>query len=328
MLRIALKCLFHERGKCAAAIAGVAFSACLVTSEIGIYVGFLRACSGLIAHSGGDVWVMKRGLKAIDYGRPIAESHRSRLLEAPCVKRVRAVVTARVPVQKVADAEINVFLVGVEPPDGHSIPWNLARGVPADLAGPLRVAVDLSDRARLGIPEGGLGSTFQLGGELARVVALTTGIKAFSLAPYVFTGIDTARWVGGLRTGESCFWVADLENESCAADVIRFIGADPEVEALTTEDFRERTETHWLKGSGAGLAIGFSALLSSIVGVVIAMPSPRTTSSSFRPGRPSALPCQSYWRSSAGNHAFSPWWAGAPVWPYRYCSRSGRRSGG
>ena len=39
--------------------------------------------------------------------------------------------------------------------------------------------------------------------------------------------------------------------------------------ARRTDDFREMTETYWVAGSGAGAALGFSALLGLVVGVVI-----------------------------------------------------------
>ncbi len=43
----------------------------------------------------------------------------------------------------------------------------------------------------------------------------------------------------------------------------------PDLIAVRTEDFQQLTEDYWVAGSGAGTAIGFSALLGLVVGVVI-----------------------------------------------------------
>ena len=55
MRRIALRSLAHDRGKLAASIAGVAFAATLLLSQIGLYAGFLEtSCAIQIrAQSGG-----------------------------------------------------------------------------------------------------------------------------------------------------------------------------------------------------------------------------------------------------------------------------------
>jgi putative ABC transport system permease protein len=43
----------------------------------------------------------------------------------------------------------------------------------------------------------------------------------------------------------------------------------PDLQALTAAAFRKKTEDYWVGGSGAGVAIGFSALLGLVVGTVI-----------------------------------------------------------
>ena len=76
MRRIALKSLLHDRGKAAAALAGVAFATTLLLVQSGVYLGFLETSAGLISRVGGDVWVMARGTPALEFGDPLSPAAR------------------------------------------------------------------------------------------------------------------------------------------------------------------------------------------------------------------------------------------------------------
>ena len=85
----------------------------------------------------------------------------------------------------------------------------------------------------------------------------------------VFTELDTARRLAMLGADQSYYWVLDLARPECTTEVVAAVSRHPDLIARRTEDFQQLTEDYWVAGSGAGTAIGFSALLGLVVGVVI-----------------------------------------------------------
>src|SRR5262249_645655 len=73
-----------------------------------------------------------------------------------------------------------------------------------------------------------------------------------------------------LSEGQTNYWVADLRDPSCVADVIATVERkQPDLTARSTADFARLTQRYWVDGSGAGTALAFSALLGLVVGAVI-----------------------------------------------------------
>ncbi len=276
MRHIALRSLLFDRGKLLGALAGVAFATVLLLLQIGIYQGFISTASALIDHMGGDLWVMAHGTEVIDNGEPLSAGARSIVTTPSCVTRARGVILSFGAVRKPGDALDGVQIVGFEPSDpsyaraAPLIPWELARGLPSDLHAPLRVSVDTTDLAKLHLPENPIGSQIQVNGRAVYIAAVTRGIRSFALTPFLFMELPTARRLLNLADGQAHYWVLDLRDRSCAAATIREISSRaPDLDVRTVDDFRLRTQDFWVKGSGAGTALGFSALLGLVVGTVI-----------------------------------------------------------
>lgn len=268
MFEVALVSLLHDRGKFIASLAGVALSATLLLIQLGLFAGFVATSSSLIRHIGGDVWLTARGTEVIDNGEELSPAAAHALAAHPCVRRVRAVVSAIVPMRKPSGALDHVQVVGVDSGD-QAVPWTMVRGLPLDLNEPMRVTIDDHDIDKLELTGDPLGASLQVMGQSAYVAGITHNIRSFALYPYLFTSPTNARSL--TRTGEegAHYYVADLERPSCAADVTGSFGRGGDVEALTMDAFAKRTERYWVMGSGAGAALGFSALFGLIVGAVI-----------------------------------------------------------
>ncbi len=270
MRRIALRSLAHDRGKLAASLAGVAFAATLLLIQIGLFAGFLETSSNLIARVGGDVWVMAKGTEVVENGEPLSAGSRAAIAAHPCVKYVRPLVVAFAPMRKAGGAPDSVQLIGFEPRSMPLIPWSLARGLPQDLHGPNRVAIDELDTVKLQIDGDPMGARLEMGGQSVWVSAITEGVRSFTLMPNVFAEVDTARRLSRLSEGQVNYWIADLYSPSCVPDVLASVERDaPDVAAMSQPAFMEKTQNYWVFGSGAGTALGFSALLGLVVGTVI-----------------------------------------------------------
>lgn len=268
MFGIALRSLLLDRGKLVAALLGVAFATALLLVEIGLYVGLVDGASALVRRVGGDVWLMARGTEVIDNADTLPAGSDARLRADPCVVGVRSLIVATVPVRKPSGAIDFVQVVGTELDVSPPIPWSLTQGRIGDLAAPLAVAIDEHDVEKLQLAAA-IGATFEISGARVHVVAMTTGIRAFSLNPYVFTDLANARRLAKLGDGEVHYWVAKARDASCVRDLLSAFPRGAAVEARTTRDLASMTERYWVQGSGAGAALAFSALFSLAVGAII-----------------------------------------------------------
>lgn len=270
MRRIALRSLVHERGKLFAALAGVAFAGVLVWTQGGLYAGFLRASSRIVDRVGGDLWLAGRGARVVDNGEPLSSGVREVALAHPAVARVRPLVFAFAGARKAGGGLEFVQVLGVDRGPGPPLPWTIEEGLPDALEAPDRVAVDRGDLVKLDLPAAPLGATLEVGSRTLHVAAVTEGIRGFTLSPYLFTGIDTAREVLEVPGDAATYWVVDLHDPARASEVAAWLEeALPDVSAWPRQEFMRATEDYWVRGSGAGTALALSAILGAVVGVVI-----------------------------------------------------------
>jgi putative ABC transport system permease protein len=267
MYRIALLSLFHDRGKLVAAIAGVAFASTLVLVQAGIYAGFLDSASALVRQVGGDVWVMSKGTAVVDEGEALSVGARAVALRHPCVRRARGVILSWVRLRKRSGASGYAQVVAAE--TGSPVPWAMNQGLPADIERPMRVAVDASQLKKLQIDDEPLHASLEVNDFALYVSAITREISSFTLMPFLFTSVPTARRVTGLADGRFTYLVLDLANSSCEEEVVRSVRRERDLYAMSTKEFQSESEDYWVGGSGAGTALAFGALLGLIVGVAI-----------------------------------------------------------
>jgi putative ABC transport system permease protein len=161
-----------------------------------------------------------------------------------------------------------IFLIGTQPERGGLQPWNLIEGTVSDLALPQAVAVDRTYFDRLGLTSGG--EFGEIGDKKARVAAVTKGIRSFTTTPYVFTSLDRARAYLGAPSTSATYFLVRTSPGANVEDVRRQLAtALPDLEIITSEEFRRRSRSYWLFGTGAGAALFGSAVLGIVVGTVI-----------------------------------------------------------
>ena len=105
-----------------------------------------------------------------------------------------------------------------------------------------------------------------------RIAAVTTGIRAFTNTPYVFTSLELARRYLGIPSAKASYFLLRLSPAANVEDVRSRLRASLSVsdaEVLTPAEFRARSRSFWLFGTGAGFALLAGALLGIIVGTVI-----------------------------------------------------------
>jgi putative ABC transport system permease protein len=265
---LAFRNLFHDRLRFIATVIGIVFSIVLVTVQMGLYLGFGQMVTTMIDHASADLWVMPKGTKCFEDPSLLDTRQRSRALAIPGAVEAIPVVIGFADWRTPNGSSTPVFVVGSDLRSGGLEPWNLVEGRIESLSTPNAVAVDRTYFDRLGIS--GLGARAEIRQQSVRVAAVTEGIRSFTTTPYVFMDVDRARAHTGTPASKATYFLVRVGQGADVERVRRDLLASlADVEVLTPAEFRERSRSFWLFGTGAGAALFAGALLGVIVGTVI-----------------------------------------------------------
>jgi putative ABC transport system permease protein len=266
--RLASRNLFHDRLRFVATIVGIVFSIVLVTVQLGLYTGFRRMVTTMIDHAQADLWIMPSGTKCFEDPSLLDERQRFRALAVKGVTGVTPLVIGYAQWRLPGGTTTPVFMVGAELNAASLRPWNVVAGRLDDLAIPGAVAIEQSYFERLGVS--GPGDSAEIRDQKVQVVAVTRGIRSFTTTPYVFTDLDRGHGYTGIPPNKVSYLLVRVAADADVDDVRRDLRASlADVEVLTTAEFRNRSRSFWLFGTGAGAALFGGALLGFIVGTVI-----------------------------------------------------------
>lgn len=269
VMTLATRNLLHDRLRFVATLIGIVFSVVLVMIQMGLYFGFGHMVTTMIDHANADLWVLPKGAKSFEDPSLLEVKLRDKVAS---VNGVASVVPLVIGFSdwRIESGEVTpVFIVGVDLKADALRPWNVVEGDVRALSQWGTVAVDRTYFGRLGIKK--LGDTAEIRGHKVKVAALTDGIRSFTTTPYVFVDQKEARFYTGTFPSKASDLIIRLKPDADRAKVIQDIrdriGGDTEV--LTTNEFRNRSRSFWLFGTGAGAALFAGAILGVIVGTVI-----------------------------------------------------------
>src|SRR5689334_7914876 len=268
VLTLASRNLFQDRLRFIATLVGIVFSVVLVMVQMGLFLGFGHMVTTMIDHASADLWIVPKNAKCFEDPSLLDLKLRDR------VGRVEGVASVIPLVIGFSDWRIEtgemtpVFIVGADLRDGTLQPWNVVDGNVQSLTQGLTVAVDRTYFDRLGV--NAIGATAEIRGKKVRVAALTDGIRSFTTTPYVFVDVKNAPTFTGTPPDRASDLLVRLNANADRQKVIEAIRAEiGDAEVLSTTEFRDRSRSFWLFGTGAGAALFAGALLGAIVGTVI-----------------------------------------------------------
>ncbi len=265
---LASRNLFHDRLRFIATVVGIVFSIILVTVQMGLYLGFGRMVTTMIDHANADLWVISPTTKCFEDPILLDDRQQFRAMSIPGVIDATPVVIGFAQWRMPNGGASPVFVVGSDLRAGGLRPWNLVAGSVEALEIPGAIAVDRSYLDRLGIT--GIGSHAEIRDHKVEVVALTEGIRSFTTTPYVFVPLDRARTYTGVASSKATYFLVRVAPNADLETVRSRITANlSDVQVLTSAEFRDRSRSFWLFGTGAGAALFAGALLGVIVGTVI-----------------------------------------------------------
>jgi putative ABC transport system permease protein len=268
VLTLASRNLFHDRLRFVATLVGIVFSVVLVMIQMGLFLGFGRMVTTMIDHTAADLWVLPKGAKCFEDPSQLNADVRDKVASVDGVASVVPLVIGFSDWRLGSGEVTPVFVVGADLRDKTLQPWNVVEGDVHNLSQLGAVVVDRSYFDRLGISS--VGATAEIRGRRVKVVALTDGIRSFTTTPYVFVDLKYARQYTGTFPERASSMVVRLKPDADRASVLEAVRAKAgDAEVLTSAEFRERSRSFWLFGTGAGAALFAGALLGVIVGTVI-----------------------------------------------------------
>jgi putative ABC transport system permease protein len=269
VMTLAARNLFHDRLRFIATLVGITFSVVLVMVQMGLFLGFGHMVTTMIDHANADLWVLPKGAKCFEDPSVLDVRLRDKIASVDGVASAAPLVIGFSD-WRIESGEVTpVFIIGADLKADALLPWNVVEGDARALSQWGTVVVDRTYFDRLGIK--GLNATAEIRGHRVKVVALTDGIRSFTTTPYVFVDQKDARFYTGMLPSRASELIVRLKADSDRAKATQTIrdrvGGD--VEVLTTDEFRKRSSSFWLFGTGAGAALFAGALLGVIVGTVI-----------------------------------------------------------
>ena len=265
---LAWRNLVHDRVRLAVTLTGIVFAVVLIVVQLGLFLGFTTATSGLIDHSGADLWITAARVPYIEQGVPFSERKLSTVLSTPGVATATKYIARFTQWQRPDGRQESVQVVGFDPDRPLGGPWNVVEGDPAALKSADNIFIDEIYKTKLGIMH--LGQIVEIRGHRARIVGFTSGIRSFTTSPYVFTSFKSAQDYTTVPENQTVFILVKAKPGMSVEELRRRLATElRDVDIRTNAEFSRMTQVYWMFTTGAGIAVLLAAVLGLVVGVVV-----------------------------------------------------------
>ena len=255
------KNLVHDPLRFAIAVAGIGFSAFLMTVQSDLLFGFTEAASRIIDATDGAIWIMPRGVPCFDYATHMPAAIRERAHGVPGVAAVGKVAAGFTAIQRADGLSQVVLLIGIED--------SVAGRLPTGPRGQRNLAiVDVTDAQRLGAAQ--LPADIEIAAKRARIETHATGFASFLGSPYLFTAYQDALEYLSVPSGKTMFVIVKLAPGADASQTRDLLQTRfPEFDVWEKADFSRRARLFWLVQTGAGGALSLAAVLGFVIGLAV-----------------------------------------------------------
>lgn len=236
---IARENLFHDRGRLAMSVAGVALSVTLVIILLGVYYGMTTLGTNYIVHTDADLWVGQEGIHDLWHTYSLIPRGLSdEIKSVDGVKGVHELIGRAVQIEVPnTGARKTVYIVGFDPASGiGGGPWDIVKGT-RELQRGGEAVVDQVFFTRNNLK---LGQTLKIGDKELKIVGVSKGTFAV-VYPYIFVTTEDAAEIFG-TTQYVNYYLVQLFGDRPADEVIsditeRLAERGVAVEILTKERF-------------------------------------------------------------------------------------------
>jgi putative ABC transport system permease protein len=265
---IARRNLFHDKVRLGVTLTGITFAVVLMVVELGLFAGFSLTTTGLIDHSGADLWVASLHIPYVEQGVPFSERKLYQVRATPGVASAEKYSIRFGNWKRTDGGHESVQVVGFNLDNPMGGPWNVVVGNVEDLRAPDSVLIDDIYSKKLGVTH--VGQIFEINDHRVRVVGFTHGIRSFTTSPYVFTTFKNAQNIANMQEQETIFILIKALPGTHIEQLRTALSTRlHDVDILTTKGFSTMTRTYWMFTTGAGIAVLLAAVLGLVVGIVV-----------------------------------------------------------
>ena len=273
MYWLALKTLFHEKGRLFITLMGITFATILVLAQMGMYLGMMGNATSIIRHTKADVWVTSRNIQNFDFANPYPEDRINRVRSLPDVLWAEKLLISYGFLKLPNGGREQVQIIGYNPNTGIGAPWSMFAGSPYDVKGGRYMIIDKSSEQRLGKLT--IGTTWEL--TLAnphsfKLVGISNGIKSFTTMPVISMAYNQMQNMFSEFNQEksTIFIVARVRDEKKIKDVVEILSSSmKDNDIFTTKEFINKTIMYWTVQTGMGMSFFLTAILGLAVGGAI-----------------------------------------------------------
>ena len=268
MFSAAIKMLLHNKSRSCSTVAGIAVAFFLSAAQTGLMVGWCRTTSAIVVNAGVDVRVMARQTPAFDYGTSIPKRRIYQVRTVPGVGWAQGMFMGWNYWQRPDGRRVVIEVIGLDE-DCVGGPWEMREGNLSSVQIPEQVIVDELYMQPLGVSE--IGQEVEILGRRAVVGGISSKIRTFTAAPWVFTSLESALKYDRRTDGDQITYVLVRCDTGHSPESVRDAIATqvPSVEVLTTSEFATRTIKYWMLETGIGITVVVTAILGLIIGTVI-----------------------------------------------------------
>src|ERR1700722_897096 len=152
---LARRNLFHDKVRLAVTLTGIVFSVVLIVVQLGLFFGFTTATSGLIDHSGADLWITSKNVPYVEQGVAFSERKLYQVRAVPGVADAQKIIAHWTQWKRHDGGEDSVQIVGINVDDAMEQPWNLVEGRVEDLKSPDAVILDDLYKTKVSVTHAG-----------------------------------------------------------------------------------------------------------------------------------------------------------------------------
>jgi len=270
MYWLALKTLFHEKGRLIITLIGIVFSTVLSLTQVSMYLGLIGNATAIIRNVDADIWVVSRNAQNFDFANPFPEERINRVRALTDVLWADRMILTWGFLKLANGGQEQVQIIGFNPDTGIGAPWNMISSSPDEVKGGRYMIADMTSEQRLGALK--VNTIWELNGRRFKLVGLSDGIRSFTTSPIIFMSYNQAQNFFGETAPEklTSYIVAKLKDKGRTRETVESLKASMrDNDVFTRDDFVYKTVMYWTVQTGMGMGFFLTAILGLIVGGAI-----------------------------------------------------------
>ena len=279
MLVLAIKMLTGNTGKYLGLIAGIFFSALIITQQSSIFVGLMSRTYGFLTDTQyADIWVADSKIQYLDDPKPLQDTRLTQVRGIPGVAWAVPLYRGNIKARLSNGQFQNCTVVGLDDATLIGGPPVLVEGRLADLRQADAVIVDeAAAKGRLAkiLPDGSreplkVGDTLELNDKRGVIVGIARTTRAFNSQSLLYTTYSRAIAFAPRERRLLSFILVEAKPGIALADLTKTITARTGLAAYTVDEFSMVSVKYFLKNTGIPINFGIAVTLGFIVGCAIA----------------------------------------------------------